>query len=323
MIEIAAILAGLILLTLGGDALVRGSVSVARRLGVSPMVIGLTLVGFGTSTPELVTSLQAAFSGAPGLAVGNVVGSNIANVLLILGISAMIFPMICDRRALRWDGAVAAIAALALAAAAWTVGYERWVGVIFLILLAAYLCATWLRERGGRAPEEADLRAREAETAGNSGGAIWLSLMIAAAGIAGTVVGAKLLVFGAIEIARTFAVPETVIGLTIVAIGTSLPELVTAVVAALRKQSDIALGNVLGSNIFNVFAILGITAVARPMQAPPDIAGGDMWVMLGATAIMLGFAVTGRRISRLEGAAMLTLYASYMALLALRAAAGT
>ncbi|WP_022699031.1 calcium/sodium antiporter [Euryhalocaulis caribicus] len=320
--EIAAIIAGLVFLTVGGDALVRGSVATARRLGVSPMIIGLTLVGFGTSTPELVTSLQAAFAGSPGVAVGNVVGSNIANFLLILGVSALVFPVVCDRRALGWDGLIAAGAAIALTLAALTVGFDRWVGLAFVALLAGYLFATWLRERGGVAPEEADLHVREGGVVGEGAAPLWRSLLIAFAGIVITILGARFLVFGAIEVARGFSVPETVIGLTIVAVGTSLPELVTSLIAAFRKESDIALGNVLGSNIFNVLAILGVTAMIRPMEAPADIAGTDVWVMLAATALVLFFAFTNRKISRLEGGVMVLLYATYIGLLAIRAGAG-
>jgi len=318
MLDIAFIAAGLVFLTFGGDSLVRGAAGAARQLGVSPMVIGLTLVGFGTSTPELVTSLQAAFAGSPGVAVCNVVGSNIANILLILGLAALVFPIACDRRAITWDGGVAAFAAIALTAAAWTAGFDRWVGAVFLALLIAYLAATWLRERGGGAPQEADLHAREAELASAPAGRLWVNLLLAIGGIAITIAGARLLVTGAIGAAGAFGVSETVIGLTIVAIGTSLPELVTSLIAALRRQSDLALGNILGSNIFNVFAILGVTALARPMAAPPDILRVDVWVMLGATALLLLFATTGRRLARWEGAALLALYLAYLAALTLR-----
>lgn len=312
------IIAGLILLTGGGDLLVRGSVAAARRLGVSPMIIGLTLVGFGTSTPELVTSLQAAFAGSPGVAVGNVVGSNIANILLILGLSALIYPIVCDRKAVAWDGGVAAVAAVALSAAAWTLGYDRWIGLIFLGALAAYLTTTWLRERRGGAPEEAALHAREADVVAQSGMGVVLSLAMALIGIALTILGARFLVTGAISVATELGVPDTVIGLTIVAVGTSLPELVTSLIAAIKKEGDIALGNILGSNIFNVFAILGLTALIKPMAAPADIAGFDTFVMLGATGLLLFFAFTGRRLSRWEGAAMMILYGGYIAMLATR-----
>ena len=304
--------AGLVLLVLGGDILVRGAVTLATRLGVSPLLVGLTVVGFGTSAPELVTSLDAAFSGAPGIAIGNVVGSNTANILLILGLAAVIAPVAVDPRAFRRDGAALALASLA-ALAVVAFGYlSRPAGLILLAGLAAYIVIAYRLEKrpdalavDGNGP---------AEARGLAGPAL-----LALAGIGVTILGARLLVGAATVLAQSWGVSDTVIGLTVVAVGTSLPELVTAVVAALRRQGDIAFGNVVGSNIYNVLGILGTTALAHPIPVPAEIIAFDIWVMLAATAVMVLAAFTGGRVSRAEGAAMLGAYAAYTGWLALGA----
>ncbi|WP_371055332.1 calcium/sodium antiporter [Rhodosalinus sp. K401] len=297
---------GLVLLLAGGEALVRGAVLAATRLGVSPLVIGLTLVGFGTSTPELVASLQAAAAGAPGLALGNVVGSNIANVLLILGLAAVIAPVAVSRGAFLRDGAAVVGASLALAALALHGTVGRLAGAALLVALALYTLNTLRSERTGW--QEV---ATEEDT---PQGRLWRGLGLAALGIAGVVVGAEFLVRSALVLARGFGVSETVIGLTLVAVGTSLPELATSVVAALRRQSALALGNVLGSNLFNILGIAGVTAMVTPLPVPPEIAGRDVWVMLAAALALAAAGVTGWRIDRREGAAFLAAYAGVMAL---------
>ena len=312
---ILQLLFGLVLLVAGGEALVRGSVAVAQRLGVSPMLIGLTLVGFGTSTPELVTSLQAALIGAPGVAIGNVVGSNIANILLILGISAIILPMATTKEAFRRDGPVLIGASVLMVAAVLAGSLARWVGVVFLVLLAAYTVYTYFTERDDGSPS-ATVHAAEAgsvadlppRTMGFGLGGLFI-----VGGIAGVVYGASLLVDAALVIARAAGLSEAVIGLTLVAVGTSLPELVTSVMAAIRKQTDVAFGNIIGSNIFNILGIAGVTAVVTPISIPPEIAGFDIWVMLATALLLAAFAVTGWRVNRWEGAALLGCYAAYLA----------
>ena len=297
---------GLVLLLAGGEALVRGAVLAATRLGVSPLVIGLTLVGFGTSTPELVASLQAAAAGAPGLALGNVVGSNIANVLLILGLAAVIAPVAVSRGAFLRDGAAVVGASLALAALALYGTVGRLAGAALLVALALYTLNTLRSERTGW--QEV---ATEEDT---PPGGLWRGLGLAALGIAGVVVGAEFLVRSALVLARGFGVSETVIGLTLVAVGTSLPELATSAVAALRGQSAVALGNVLGSNLFNVLGIAGLTAMVTPLPVPPEIAGRDVWLMLAAALALAAAGMTGWRIDRREGAAFLAAYAGVLAL---------
>ncbi|KUF11250.1 calcium/sodium antiporter [Pseudoponticoccus marisrubri] len=306
------LLGGLVLLLAGGEALVRGSVGVATRLGVSPLVIGLTLVGFGTSMPELVASVQAASAGAPGLAVGNIVGSNIANILLILGTSAVIYPMATSRNAFRRDGSVLIAVSLLLVAVALIGTLGRLAGGIFIALLGAYTVSTYLAERAGAA--SAERRSAEADDAAPAHMGVLTGLALTAGGIAGVVFGAGFLVDSAIVLARGFGLSEAVIGLTLVAVGTSLPELVTSVMAALRRHSDVAFGNVVGSNIFNILGIGGVTALVSPIEVPRQIIVLDVWAMLLAAALLVVFAVTGWRLSRREGAIFLALYIGYLAL---------
>jgi len=307
-----SLVAGLALLLIGGDLFVRGAVSIARKLGVSPLLIGLTLVGFGTSTPELVTSLQAAMAGSPGVATGNVVGSNIANILLILGLAAMLKPVLVDGGALKRDGAVLAASALVCLAVVMSGVLDRMSGLVFIAGLVAYLgFAIWQERRApaGAAPG-VDTEIAPAEPHGV------LALVLTVGGLALTIFGASLLIDGAVGLATRFGVSETIIGLSIVAIGTSLPELVTSVVAALRGQNDVAFGNIVGSNIYNVFGILGVTALVQPIPVPREIIAVDIWVMLAATGALIVLARTGHRITRGEGALMLAGYAGYTAWLA-------
>jgi cation:H+ antiporter len=324
-LDILLLLGGLALLALGGELLVRGAVQLAERMGVSPLLIGLTLVGFGTSTPELVTSVQAAAIGSPGIAVGNVVGSNIANILLILGLSALISPVAVGSGALRRDGVLVLATALLFTAIAWTMPVDRLVGAVLVAGLVGYLVYAWRQERTGAdghtgAYEKAEafeglhpnLHQRGAAAPGAGRGALLLSLGFALGGLVLVVAGGRLLVDGAVGLARSFGISETVIGLTIVAVGTSMPELITSLVAALRRQSDVALGNILGSNIYNVLGILGVTGMIVPIAVPPEIARFDSPVMVAVSVALLAFAWTGMRIGRREGAALLAGYALYV-----------
>ena len=305
---------GIVLLLAGGDLLVRGAVALARRIGVSPLLIGLTLVGFGTSTPELVTSLHAAMIGSPGIAIGNVVGSNIANILLILGIAALIRPLAVEPRAFRRDGAMLVASALACAVVVLIGTLQPLLGAAFVAGLAAYVVYTYRREK--TAPDaSAAMHSHEADAAGTAPMGLPLALLLTVAGLALTIVGARLLVTGAVDLAQAVGLSETVIGLTIVAIGTSLPELITSTMAALRREGDVALGNVVGSNIYNVLGILGVTAMVEPIAVPPQIAQFDIWVMLLVTAALIVFGISDRRLSRIEAAVLLTAYAAYLAAL--------
>ncbi len=319
---------GFILLVFGGELLVRGSVRVAERLGVSPLLIGLTLVGFGTSAPELVTSVEASLLGAPGIALGNIVGSNIANILLILGVAAVIYPLSVSDTALRRDGTFVILTALLFTAAGFTVGLNQIAGGIFIAGLIAYMVFAYRQERNsdtvgaeghtaafdkGEAFEQLDpgLHAKN----GPAGLLGWiLPIAMAVAGLAIIVVGGRILVESAIELARILGMSESVIGLTIVAVGTSLPELVTSVVAARRKHTDIAVGNVLGSNIYNILGIGGVTGVIAPTAFPAEMLRLDVFVMIAASVLLYLFARNGK-ISKLEGGFMLAAYAIYIGIL--------
>lgn len=245
--------------------------------------------------------------------MGNVVGSNIANVLLILGLAALLSPIVVSRKSFLRDGTALGLATAALVILAQIGEFNRLTGVLLLAGLAAYLV---IAARGERVePESAP------EIGGGAAAAsrpAYLHLAIAAAGIVLTVLGARFLVQGAIELAQIWGVSDAVIGLTIVAIGTSLPELVTSVMAAFRRQGDIAFGNVVGSNIYNILGILGATAVLKPIPVPAEIADFDIWIMLGATVGMAVVAITGWRANRLEGALLLAGYCGYVALIAMR-----
>ena len=320
------LIGGLVLLTIGGELLVRGAVQVAQRVGVSPLVIGLTLVGFGTSMPELVTSVQAALVGSPGIAVGNIVGSNIANILLILGVAAVIFPVSVSSIALKRDGVVVVATAVSLCAVGlfWTL--DRMVGAFFVAALVTYVSAAWRQEKvetGGHtaAYEKAEaaegLRRSRLQRSGSAtppgtAARMFASVGLALGGLILLILGGKLLVDGAVALARSLGAPETVIGLTIVAVGTSMPELVTSTVAAVRRQADVALGNVLGSNIYNVLGIGGATALIAPTSIPPEIARFDNPIMLAVSLVLMLFAWTGWRIGRREGVVLLVGYAAYL-----------
>lgn len=306
------LVSGLLLLLGGGEALVKGSVAVATRLGVSPLLIGLTLVGFGTSTPELVATLEAALAGRPGIAIGNIVGSNIANILLILGVAAVICPMAVTKEAFRRDGTVLLASAFGLLAAVLAGSLGRVAGVVFLLLLAAYTTYTYWSERRTGGPP-AEVHAAAVEEVAPRRMSLATGLALAIGGIAAIIYGASLLVESAVVIARAIGLSEVAIGLTLVAVGTSLPELVTAVMAAARRHADVAFGNIIGSNIYNILGIAGITAVVEPITIPASIAGLDIWVMLASSCLLAVFATTGWRINRWEGGIFLTAYVAYVA----------
>ena len=314
------LLLGLVLLVAGGELLVRGAVQIAQKFRISPLLIGLTLVGFGTSTPELVTSLQAAFAGSPGIAVGNVVGSNIANILLILGITALIFPVVVAKDTFRRDGVVLVIATVMCLGAVLYGHLTPILGAAFVASLAGYILFAFRQERQSNAAADA-ASGTVTEVPKPSAGLIALDLFLVVAGLALTILGARFLVSSAIDVARDLHVSETIIGLTIVAVGTSLPELVTSVMAALRKHSDIAFGNIVGSNIYNMFGILGVTAIIKPIDVPPQIASLDIWVMIAATLLLVVSAASRWRIGRVEGGVMLAAYVGYSVWLGMNSAA--
>jgi len=311
------VLGGVALLALGGEGVIRGAVGLARRLGVSELLIGLILVGFGTSAPELLTSVSAALAGAPGIAVGNVVGSNISNCLLIAALVALVRPIAVNPAALRRDGLVMLAASGLLVALAVALGQlTRPVGAALLGLLVAYGVAVWWKERRGGAA--AELHEGESHVHDPAPASLGVALLFACGGLGLLVVGADLLVKGAVTLARIAGLSETVIGLTIVAIGTSLPELVATLAAASKGRSDVAFGNILGSGIFNVLGILGATALVHPIPIPADLATIDWVAFVGSGALLLLVARSGARVTRLEGAGLVALYGGYIAYLLAR-----
>ncbi|XWN30402.1 MAG: calcium/sodium antiporter [Devosia sp.] len=304
MILALQIVGGLIALLIGGELLVRGASRIAVRLGISPLVVGVVIVGFGTSAPELVTCVKAALAGAPGIAVGNIVGSNIANILLILGAAALMRPFVTSRAVVLRDGSIVIATAVAFALAAMMGVITRSVGAVFVAALVVYLAYTILSDRKKSADIE-DVPVEDATP-------LWLSLLHLLAGLGLVVLGAEFLVAGAVETARLFDVSEEVIGLTMVAVGTSLPELATSIMAAIKKHSEIALGNVLGSNVYNTIGIGGITALVSPIPVSESMRMFDIPMMVLISVVLVVVVATGKRVTRWEGAALLALYVGYI-----------
>lgn len=292
---------GLAILVAGGEFLVRGASAIARAFHLSPLLIGLTVVGFGTSAPELIVSVQAALAGQPGIAIGNVIGSNISNVLLILGVSALIAPLIIPGRKLWRDLAFMLVATAILWIMLLDGQVTRTDGLILVAGLAAFLTVAFIAGSGH--PPQGDI-----ETFGPN----WKPWIMTGAGLVGLVIGARLLVDSATTIARDFGIAEAVIGLTIVAVGTSLPELATSVIAAFRKHTEISVGNIVGSNIFNLFGILGITALIAPIPAEARFAGIDMWWVAASSVGLAVVAFVLGGLPRIAGAGLLAAYAAYL-----------
>ncbi len=300
---------GIALLYLGGELLVSGSSALARALGMTPLVIGLTVVAFGTSAPELAATMTATLHGSPEVAFGNVIGSNIANIGLILGIGALIFPVAARGHfLLREMPFMIGTSGLML----WLVAdgsVGRLEGVLLLALLGGYLWVLLAKQ----SEEEAQVAREFAQEYGDGEPPrVWASSLKVAIGIGLLVLGADVLVAGAVSIARTFGIGERVIGLTLVALGTSLPELAAAIVAAMRREGDILLGNVVGSNIFNVLAIFGATSLVSPVRVEVSSAWVDLLVMMAFSILLWPMLYTHRRLDRWEGVVLLVGFFSYI-----------
>ena len=308
---------GLVLLVAGGEGLVRGASGLALAAKVSPAVVGLTIVAAGTSMPELVVSVQSALGGNVGIAVGNVVGSNIFNIGAILGLAALASPLRVMGNTVRMEWPVMMLAALGLFLLAQDGMMTRVEGsVLFAGMIGFIAYAVWLG-RHSTTPEEAE-GFEEMVTAsfGATGTrALVYNLLAVVFGVALLAGGSSLLVQGAVSIASALGVSDAIIGLTIVAAGTSTPELVTSLVASRRGRDDIAIANVVGSNIFNVLGILGVTAMVQPLAVPEVILARDLWWMLGASILLLPLMWSGMRVSRLEGGVLFGGFAVYIALL--------
>ncbi|WP_286805551.1 MULTISPECIES: calcium/sodium antiporter [unclassified Marinimicrobium] len=310
------LLLGLALLTGGGDTLVRGAVALATRWGVSPLLAGLVIVGFGTSSPELVVSLQAALENTPDIALGNVIGSNIANILLILGLCGLVLPLTVHTNALKRDG-LAMVAATVFALLIMRDGALGFTdGVMFLVALAVYLIWSYRTERVDPLGPEAELHKAEAASVTHRPQALWLSVAMTLGGLVLLIVGARLFLRGAVGIGEWLGIPEALIGLTLVAVGTSLPELAVSLIAVLRRQADVAVGNILGSNIFNLLGILGVSAVIQPLPLAGRLLAIDQWVMLAAVLALMAFLLTGKRLNRVEAGVLLAGYVVYVGFMA-------
>lgn len=292
---------GLVMLFYGGNLLVDGSVSVAKRLGLSPLLIGLTLVGFGTSTPELTTSVLAALQGMDGISIGNVVGSNIANILLVLGVAAAISPVVLSIKSFRRDAVFLIVSSLMLLVGGFLGGIGRVLGILMTLTLIFYV---WYSYR-------MDKKAQQEKNVQKEKTSLIKALSIAIVGIALTIFGAKLLVDSSVCLARAWGVSEAIIGLTIVAVGTSLPELATSIVSAIKGHNDVAFGNVVGSNIYNALFIMGITGMILPIKIQFSMLW-DILMMMVVTGILIYIAFKYQKFSRCAGFIFLGLYVLYL-----------
>ena len=358
LISVLMATVGLLFLLGGGEVLLRGAASLAACLGLSPLLIGLTVVAAATSMPELVVVVLSGIEGVPDLGVGNVIGSNIANILLILGTAAVLYPIATRPEHVMRDGLILLVATVLFTAFAFTSTVGRFEGALMLTALVLYLAFSYFSDRrlnGKRSAEQAATQGATAEQAaaaagnphGNSAAAaaqtsqgttheatlqeavaeniageaekqsrfgVAMAVVFVVAGVGALVGGSHLLIAGSVDIARWLGVSEAVIGLTLVAVGTSLPELATAIVAGMRRHSEIALGNVLGSNLFNLLLVLGVLALIIPFQVAPEMLHFDIWVMVAAVVVLLPVMMTGWRIGRREGAVFLIAYGIYVAM---------
>ena len=305
---ILLVLGGFVLLGGGGEGLVSGSVSLADRLKVPPLIIGLTVIAFGTSAPELTVSIQAAFQGQPDIAVGNIIGSNISNMLLVLGISALIQPIIVEGKELSRDGIFMLLVTLGFCFVAFYGDITRLVALGMIWVIGFY--TVYLYRLGS--DEDATQEVSENLLAGAS---VFVCLVILALGTIAVVWGADLLVKGAVILAMEFGVSEGVIGLTVVAIGTSLPELAISILAALRGHAALAVGNIVGSNIYNILLILGVTGLVHPIAIAPDFLLIDIWMLLGVSGLTVFLLSCQQGISRVFGGLFLVTYIIYISFL--------
>lgn len=304
---------GLVILLLAGDALVRGAVNLSLRLGVPALIVSLTIVAFGTSAPELLISISAILDNAPGIALGNVVGSNTANILLVLGIPALLAPMhtsLCNTRKTYVFMLFASVLFIGLA---FTGPLTVASGAVLLAVLGFILMDAFREARehrrlaNGAVAEEEEVEGADPEMP------YWRIVLFLTLGLVGLPLGANILVDNATIIAQTYGVSDTVIGLTLVAVGTSLPELATTVMAALRRQADVALGNVIGSNMFNLLAIIGIATFFGDIPVAEEFLTFDLWVMLGASVLLAPFVFLRLDITRAIGAGLTLAYVAYVA----------
>lgn len=307
MIIAVLLISGLILLYIGAELLVKGSSGVALRAGIPSLVVGLTIVAFGTSAPELVVSITAGLNGTGNIAVGNVAGSNIFNIAVILGLSSLLYPLKVNLKVLKIDIPIVILSSLLMLFFLFDKTILRYEAILLVILFIIYVAFTVVQGRR----EQRKIEGEDETIVADIKRPLSIDIVFIVAGLSALVFGSRLFVNGATDLARIFGISDAVIGLTIVAGGTSLPELATSVIAAVKKEEDIAIGNIVGSNIFNILGILGISGTITPL-----VAGGisyiDIAVMIGIALFLLPLMRTGYRIVRLEGLALLLVYAGYM-----------
>lgn len=316
--DLLYVIAGLVILLLAGDFLVKGAVSLSLRLGVPALIVSFTIVAFGTSAPELLIAIQSALEGAPGIALGNVVGSNTANVLLVLGVPALIMAMDttkCDTKRTYVQMMVASVIFIVLC---FMGPLHIWHGLVLLGLLAFMLVDAFLTAKKSRAGSNSDDvtadELAELEDA-DPDMAVWKMALFIIGGLIGLPLGANILIDGAMGIARDYGLSEEIIGLTLIAIGTSLPELATTVMAAIRRQADVALGNVIGSNMFNLLAIMGVASFFGPLNVASQILYVDLWIMIASSVLLAVFVFLPVKLTRIWGVVFLASYGAYMTLL--------
>ncbi len=302
------LVAGLVLLAVSGEALLRGAVTSALILRVPPLIIGLTIIALGTSAPELTVSVQAALVGQTDIAIGNVIGSNIANILLVMGTMAVLSPFVVSEASVSRDGRFMLLVSALLVGLAYYGVISLFIGSLLLAALVIY--TVYLYRSSNDAAHSAEAASSAEENA--LPGGLWVAIPTLLAGLVGIVWGADLMVMGATQLARDFGISEAVIALSIVAIGTSLPELAVAIFASLRGQAGLAVGNIIGSNISNILLILGGTSLVAPLPIVGELAQRDVWVMLGVAVLGVYFMASKRRMSRLEGAVCVALYVGYI-----------
>ncbi|MBO6543661.1 MAG: calcium/sodium antiporter [Alphaproteobacteria bacterium] len=308
-----SLISGFVILLFCGDLLVRGSVSLALKLGIPSILIGLTVVAFGTSAPELVVSIKAALTGAGGIAIGNVVGSNIANILFVLGLPAIIYPTLCNQDVVRRNTGFMVGATLLFIAFCLFGQLVFWQGVVLFTLVVFFLA--YVASHAFKSNATEDDIAAEFEIPSDGEGlpeSSWTIAFFLLIGVCGLPLGAHFIVEGGTGIARNFGVSDAAIGLSLIAFGTSLPELATTMVAAFRRQPDLAVGNVLGSNLFNILAIMGITTMVTPIDVPEAFIWFDLWVMLIAALVIVPFAMSRGTITRSAGFFFVVGYVSYL-----------
>ncbi len=313
MLDLLYLLAGIGLLTFGGEFLIRGSLGIANKANISPLLTGLVIVGFGTSMPEFVVSVDAAINGQPDIAIGNVVGSNIANILLILGLCAVITPLHVSPLSLKRDAIIVIATSLLFILLSLSNSLNLAGSIFLLASLASYLSWSYWTDKNKQAPSAA-LHEAEATEIIITPKSTTFTLIEVIGGLALLISGSQVLLKGATGLASDLGVSEAVIGLTLVAVGTSLPELTISVIAAIRKHADVAIGNILGSNIFNILGILGVSAAIQPLSVTGRVLIFDQWVMLGVAILLYIFLYTGKILSRLEGLCLLAAYIAYVAL---------